>query len=820
MKRWFAVLLLPLFTAAQVHTLTGTVTDSENNEPVAFAAVHAEGTKQTVLTDISGQFTLQTGAPVSVLRITHVAYHPITVSLEKNQASIRVKMHPVVHSFDAVNILPGENPAHRIILQVQKNAAFNDPYAQSSFRCETYTKMYVTGEFPADTSEGGADSLKKTRQYFKKQHLFLTETVTEKIYIKPSKENEKVIGSRVSGFQLAPFFTPVSQLQSFGFYSSFITILDKDYVNPLSQGTFKRYFFLLEDTILTTEGDSIFLISFRPRKGRNFEAMKGVLYIHTSGYALYRVIAEPVDETGVISAHIEQEYERTNGKWFPMVLHTDWYYNNMKVGDSSITASTRNFSLGTTNKMKVVCKSRIRRIEIGNDLDDVRFSPDAVFADPEHGRRDSAWWEDKRMEKLDAKDLLTYRKLDSTGNAEHFDRKMDFAEALADGNIPLGPVELELPHLFRYNEVEKVRIGVGLHTSRRLLRLWQLGGYVAYGAKDQRFKYGGRIHWQCRASHEFSIATRYLFDLSEPGKTDWMEPRGKIDGSSVREYKISWLEWKESVRMMMSMRMNQHLKWYAAAEQYSLWPDSGVFAGVNSGAQVRMDGVSALTGTVQLRWQQNEKFIHTRFGRNSLGSKWPVVYLRWSGTVGDPVFDLQLPVTSLVHARWNRYEFRVDWEWKTKTKGTSFFRLEGGKMYGKVPVSIAFIPFGSYAGFGHFAENTFENMRYNEFASTTCLSLFHRHDFGKISRKHSFNPSVVLVNNLHWGLTDNTILPTPGIAPVTPEQVYMESGIQINGLLRNQFIGLGLQGMYRYGYYSFPQVSDNYSIKTTFKILF
>ena len=64
------------------------------------------------------------------------------------------------------------------------------------------------------------------------------------------------------------------------------------------------------------------------------------------------------------------------------------------------------------------------------------------------------------------------------------------------------------------------------------------------------------------------------------------------------------------------------------------------------------------------------------------------------------------------------------------------------------------------------------------------------------------------------------MISTVGLQPRSFEKGYFESGFQLNGLLRNQFIGLGIQGMYRYGAYTFMDPMENFSLKSTLKIVF
>lgn len=142
-------------------------------------------------------------------------------------------------------------------------------------------------------------------------------------YLKPGNDNEVLTASRVSGFGDPMLTLLMSQIQSFSFYKTLITISDKNYVNPISPGSTDKYFFLLEDTIYDNS-DTVFVISYRPKRNTHFDALKGLLYIHTAGWALQCVTAEPNKSEQGISVRIKQNYARPDSiHWFPLQLHTD-----------------------------------------------------------------------------------------------------------------------------------------------------------------------------------------------------------------------------------------------------------------------------------------------------------------------------------------------------------------------------------------------------------------------------------------------------------------------------------------------------------------
>ena len=87
----------------------------------------------------------------------------------------------------------------------------------------------------------------------------------------PDRNYENVKANRISGFQDPIFVFLVSQVQSTSFYREFFQILDKSYINPISNGSENKYIFIIEDTLYTESMDTVFIISYRPRPNTNFD---------------------------------------------------------------------------------------------------------------------------------------------------------------------------------------------------------------------------------------------------------------------------------------------------------------------------------------------------------------------------------------------------------------------------------------------------------------------------------------------------------------------------------------------------------------------
>ena len=106
MKKLFllllAVLAMAVGASAQTRTVTGTVVDATNDEPltgVSVSAVHGVG----VVTDIDGNFTIQVAANTTKLTVSYVGFAPQTVTIGKGK--LLVKLEPTTSALDEVIVV-------------------------------------------------------------------------------------------------------------------------------------------------------------------------------------------------------------------------------------------------------------------------------------------------------------------------------------------------------------------------------------------------------------------------------------------------------------------------------------------------------------------------------------------------------------------------------------------------------------------------------------------------------------------------------------------------------------------------------------------
>jgi hypothetical protein len=113
-----------------------------------------------------------------------------------------------------------------------------------------------------------------------------------------------------------------------------------------------------------------------------------------------------------------------------------------------------------------------------------------------------------------------------------------------------------------------------------------------------------------------------------------------------------------------------------------------------------------------------------------------------------------------------------------------------------------------------------------EFLSDKYVNLFYSHNFGTLlfSTK-KFRPQFVVIQNSGWGSLDDSSDESSyqGIDFKEKDKIYLESGLIINDIIKLKYLnvfymGFGIAGFYRYGYYGYDNFKDNLALKLSVSI--
>lgn len=786
----FFWILFPVLLLGQEYKLQGRVSDSATHEPLPFVNILLNNGQHGGMTDIDGRFSFSGSMPFKKMKMSHVGYRPLEIDI--SHAYMNVFMAPVLLELSEVRVVAGENPALRIIRNAVSNRKLNNPTRIPFYTFTSYDKMIFTANTDSalnrvDISDADMGKLWHTLE---QQHLFMMESVSEHSYSAPDKSFDKIIATRVSGLKDPLILFLMSQLQSTSFYDETINIVNIQYVNPISPNSWNHYYFALRDTVFN-EGDSdtTFVISYKPRPGKNFNALQGLLYISSNGWAIRNVTAVPAREDEKMEVKIQQLYEFVDGeKWFPVQLNTE------------ITFNTMNF-----NGVKMVAMGKSYRRQIAFPESLKKQAPVNISAEimPEASGRKEEFWQQYRVDTLTAREWNTYRVIDSLGKVHRFDERMKGMNALLTGSLPIGYVELNLNRLFRYSKYEGFYAGLGLSTSDKLSRLFKVGGYWGYGFSDQEAKYGGELQFKLHPYGNLMLNLNYDYNLTESAGTSFFDDSPAfLNALSFRNFYINLMDRGEKTSAMLSFRMLRYVKagiGISSETKQACYP---------YGFREAFDGLTVITDThhfgkvrAGIKFAWGERFIRDRLNQVSTGTKYPelwVQYTRGQQGLFDGEFDF------------NRLDLKLKAVANFRFVGKTTFWLAAAGVDGDVPMSeLINGRGGGGSGFSLFAPFSFVTMKPGEFLNDRFAAVFLTHSFGNLLfRTEKFRPVPSLVFNAGVGSLKN---PEKHDFPElkTMEKGYFEGGLLIDNILSSPISSIGVGVFYRAGDYASDRFGKN-----------
>ena len=791
----------PLFGQYQIR---GKVVDENSKEPLPFVNIVSVNQNQGTTTDIDGLFTISSTQPIGVLKLSYVGYE-LTEFDASNQKNIEIGLKSTSYNIAEFVVLPGVNPAERIINEVVKNRKKHNPEKSLDFKYDSYNKTYFTVLYDsakvfAPNAKNKADTnTQKMIDWLENHHLFMMESVTQRKYKQPDKSYEKVIGTKVSGLSNPSFSMIGTELQSLSFYNPLLNVMDKSYLNPISKNSINKYLFLIEDT--TFNGlDTVYIVSFRPRKGKNFDGLKGLLYVNTDEFALQNVIAEPVTQEKGFSIKIQQQYKKVDGSWFPVQLNSTLIFTNKDLEGLEILTVSRSY---------------LKNIEINPDIDKKEFSNIVSEMSEDAGKKTEEFWNLYREDTLSQREKNTYHVVDSLGKAEHFDRKLKIFEALATGQLKVGFLNLDLNRILAYNDYEGARLGLGAHTNNKVLKWASIGGYGAYGFRDKEFKYGGDLNFNISKRNDVGLNFSMIKDVEEPGVVNYYDYKVPlISDAGYRTFYLNRMNRTDKMEARFQFRTLRYLKVYTFANQEKVAVTNDYYfrQTVDDVITLHDQNYNFTNVGVELRYAFKEKVIKTFGTKFAKISNYPVIYGKIER--GTALLDGEFEYT--------RYTVKAEKKFYIKNLGRPGFSVETGLIEGNVPQHKLNSSLGTNKSFDRSwtsrllnvsTENAFETMLPYEFFSSRYVHFYFRHSFGSLLfRVKKFKPEVVLTSSAGFGALSNESS-HGGIAFKTMEKGYYESGLLLRNLLQINTTTAGIGFFYRYGPYSLPVQNQNFTAK-------
>ncbi len=803
--------------------LRGIVYDSVTNRQVPFTYVIINQGITGGSTDLDGKFDFEVKQNIERVTFTHLGYEQVIYNiktpqdLQALQGFLRIALKPKEDDLNEIT-LTGINPAHKLVKLALKNRDLHNPKKLPFYSYNTYTKFVVDSEgsqnlvVPPPSDTANHEAIK----FLKNNYILLIESVTAYKFLAPTYQYEKVIANRVSGLQNPQFIAMSTQGQALNFYEDYLTLLNRKYLNPISQNSWERYDFSIEDTILV-KSDTLFWLSFEPMEGKNFDGLKGRIAIHSRSYAIQCMELESAlpEKESSVGFRIEQQHEWIDEqRWFTKQIRTELTFRSLKIRDKRVVAQTNIYFSDFDFKNKPPLR----------DFRDV-----SLEIDNEAHLQTQEKWANYRTDTLNTRENNTYTNLDSLGKKVGFDKFLRISQVLTFARLPLRikgkkrtfeVFDIDLSHLLQYNRYEKFRLGIGLITSDAFSKRWVFGGYFAYGFGDRRIKYGYSAMYRPFLRTDASITVSYRDDVREPARIRFMEENKGLALTPDRKLFTTRMDILRQFEVKAQMRPLQNLRLGAIFSKQFILPTYAYEFQIPKTDSLASQTEFQLTElSVQLQYFWGAKYMRIGTVRSLTGITLPAFFLSYTQ-------GLNAWGSKFSYQKW---QARLWYEHTFRNAGTTQMEVSAGYAVGALPYHVLWNGHGAGRQVPAAIPNYFQTMGMYEFLVDSYAYVFLRHNFRRLLYKspyEHFQPELVLHHNFGLGSLRNPTEHMGAIEVRDFRRGFWESGLMINDLYKYKSgeairVGLGAGVFVRYGAYrDFDRFNNNlfYKISTTISI--
>ncbi|MFK5959463.1 MAG: DUF5686 family protein [Lutibacter sp.] len=825
------ILLIPFFAISQTK-IQGIVLDSKTKQPLPFASI-ITNTNFGTLTDVDGKFYIKTKNTFNQISISYVGYQSVSVAIHKNDKFIRVKLKSSIENLEEVLITAKENPALQIIRNAIKNKSKNNiEKSLNSFKFNSYNKILVTAN--PDSINGNVDSVfvvkegvktfkkldssnYKFKKEIDKQHLYISEKISEFQFQKGKKKKEVILASRMAGLQQPIYELLAITFQDFSFYNEFYTLAGTQYTNPIANNALKQYNYKILDTIATESGNSI-LIYFKPKEKKEVLGIEGVMYLDTKSFAITKAIAEL---KGIVNIKAVQNfnYIKKYNTWFPknmnVILKKGVNSENISLfgGTVKFSKGQKNDTLKNTRKKGpsdvtyFISKSVNSNVKINIPVVVKKSSSTMQFNDDAH-KKTAAFWNNYRTDSLTTRGKNTYTTLDSLALKDGIEKKINLARNILKGYYPTKYINLNIGKIINLNNYEGLRIGFGGETNSNFSPKYKLESYLAYGTKDTDFKYSFGVSFRLHKETNTWFGVNYTNDLKEAASLDFIAENTSFSPINPRNLNVSKFYQYKTVSTYIKHDIQPN---FEAKIQLNSGDYKPLFEYQFISSTKNLSEYKLTTATLGLQYNPKSEYMNSPLGKLKIRNRFPQFTLQLTKSF-ENIFDSDFDFTQL--------NFRILHKIKRLRKATTHILFEGGIVFGDAPISHLYNSTPNYTFKNPWrkritlaGKNSFETMGYNEFISDKFIAIHLKHEIKSFKITKKFKPQLTIVTRVAIGDIKNSSYHL-GLDFKSLKKGYIESGLEFNSL----FKGFGLSAFYRYGAYKNPEWSDNLAVKLTYKL--
>ncbi len=737
---FFTSLLLQKNTAAQGKKITieGTVIDPATEETLPFVNFMFVGTTIGDRADAAGNFKFMLDKwPSDSLQVSFVGYKKEIIFLDTNTnyLKLKIELERSTASLKQLVIKYDPNEALKLIKKVIENKDANNQNKADNYKYEVYNKLELDiTKIPKRTFSGKGllkefafmkdfiDSSNGDKPFLP---LFLTETISDYYFqSEPLKSKEYIKGTRISGYKNASVSKFLgSMYQNINVYDNYIPIFDIEFVSPISTTAPLFYKYTIVDTV-TINFHDYYKVLFEPKR-KGDKTFRGDIYIHERDYAVQKISMQVADKQAVNWAediNLVQEYSQIDGyDWF---LVKDKFYVDFipsKIGKTAGFIGRK-----TTTYKDIVINDK----SVTDLFEDKNLKEDLVVLDGAD-EKDEEFWNDNRHDELSANERSIYKMIDTIQSLPVYNKYYNLIYFLSTGIKEFGPIEFgPIYNTYSRNFVEGNRYRLSLGTTPALFKNAYINGYIAYGTRDERFKFNANALYLLNRNPRRYINVNYKKDVDNSVSV-YDTDAGSIDNvfSTIgRKNNVPWkLLFTDKKRIEFFNENHLGFSQLLSVEHryttpYAPLPTGEIFSNADGFPMV---GVRNFEVGLQLRFAYMEKYVEGNYWRTSLGTKYPAIKL-YAGLGLKNVFQSDVSYFKL--------RFTIADNQPLGSLGKLGYTIFAGKIFGTLPYTLLEAHPGNE--FYYYNGRTFNMMNRFEYISDTYVGLMMEHSLGSFVFKY------------------------------------------------------------------------------------
>jgi len=365
------------------------------------------------------------------------------------------------------------------------------------------------------------------------------------------------------------------------------------------------------------------------------------------------------------------------------------------------------------------------------------------------------------------------------------------------GNFDFGPVF----SMLGTNDVEGIRVKIGGRTYFGPNDKWRFQTYLAYGFKDDQFKYGAQGKWMLNPKSRFIVGGGNRRDVEQIGvsltTTNDILGRSFASSAFFSSGDNSKLTSINLSNLYMSIEPKKNLEFRLGASYRTLKSASpGTFNldwWVDKENGIKSDKTIQSEIDFSVKYTPKRKTIGWGVERNEVSSMYSTIFLSYSqGLKG--VFDSDFDYSKI--QAYYRQPILIG------GFGRMFTTFEIGKTFGEVPLGLLSVVPGNQSYFT--IQNTYSLLNYYEFITDSYASIqidhnFNGRFFSRVPLLRKLNWRELVGVKAIWGTIsdENKALNASNTPYLAPDKGYFEYSLGVGNIFKVLRIDFSWRGNYR-----------------------